>query len=76
MQLDEVRLQGHGPSALEFVTGFVHGTPLSHDLTQRGADLDRVAREACLPVARIAGTAPVTIDLAAIVITAVREDAC
>jgi SAM-dependent methyltransferase len=72
VRLDEVRLQGHGSSALDFVTGFVRGSPLTHELTQRGADLDSVAREVSEAVARVGGTAPVTLDLAATVITAVR----
>ena len=44
VQLEEVRVQAQGPSALDYVTGFVRGTPLNHGLTQRGADLDEVAR--------------------------------
>jgi SAM-dependent methyltransferase len=72
VQLDDVRLQGHGPSALHFVTGFVRGTPLNHELTRRGADLDHVASEAAGAVAAVTGSAPITVDLAATVITATR----
>jgi SAM-dependent methyltransferase len=72
VQFDEVRLQEHGPSALDLVTGFVRGSPLTHELTRRGADLDAAARAVSEAVARVGGTAPVTLDLAATVITAVR----
>jgi SAM-dependent methyltransferase len=72
VQLDEVRLQEHGPSALDLVTGFVRGSPLTHELTRRGADLDAAARAISEAVARVGGNAPVTLDLAATVITAVR----
>jgi SAM-dependent methyltransferase len=72
VQLEDVRVQAHGPSALDFVTGFVRGTPLNHGLSQRGADLDAVTREVAEVVARSHGAAPVTVDLAATVITAAR----
>jgi hypothetical protein len=72
VRLDDVRLQGHGPSASDFVTGFVRGTPLNHELTRRGAYLDHVASEAARAVGRVTGSAPITVDLAATVITATR----
>ena len=72
VRLDDVRLQGHGPSVSDFVTGFVRGTPLNHELTGRGADLDHVASEAARTVAGVTGSAPITVDLAATVITATR----
>ena len=72
MQLDEVRLQGHAPSAHDLVTGFVRGSPLTHDLVRRGADLDAVTRDVAEAVARVGGSAPCTLDLAATVITALR----
>ena len=73
VQLEEVRVQAQGPSALDYVTGFVRGTPLNHGLTQRGADLDEVAREVAEVVGARHGAAPVTVDLAATVITATRD---
>jgi SAM-dependent methyltransferase len=71
--LEEVRVQAQGPSALDYVTGFVRGTPLNHGLTQRGADLDEVARAVAEVVGARHGAAPVTVDLAANVITATRD---
>ena len=72
VQLEEVRVQAQGSSALDYVTGFVRGTPLNHGLTQRDADLDEVARQVAEVVGARHGAAPVTVDLAAIVITATR----
>jgi SAM-dependent methyltransferase len=72
VQLDDVRLHGHGPSALDFATGFVRGSPLTHELVRRGADLDSVARDVGDVLARDGGSAPFTLDLAATVITAKR----
>ena len=72
VHLDEVRLKAHGPSALDFVRGFVCGSPLTHELTQRGADLTSVTTGVAEAVARAGGSAPFTLDLAATVITAAR----
>jgi hypothetical protein len=72
VQLEDVRLQTRGSSALEFATGMVRGTPLSHQLRERGADLENATRDIAQAVARVGGSAPFTLDLAATVITAVR----
>ena len=74
VRLDEVRVQAEGPSALDYVTGFVRGTPLNHGLTHRGADLDEVALQVAEVVGARHGAAPVTVDLAATVITATRGE--
>ena len=74
MRLDEVRLQAARAIGLDFVTGFVRGTPLNHELTRRGADLDEVALEVAEVVGARHGAAPVTVDLAATVITATRGE--
>jgi hypothetical protein len=75
VQLDTVCLQTRGPSALEFVRGMMLGTPLCHQLTERGADLETATRAVARAVARVGGSAPVTLDLAATVVTARRHDA-
>ena len=73
VHLDEVHVQAQGPSARDYVTGFVRGTPLNHGLTQRGADLDEVVLQVADVVGARHGVAPVTVDLAATVITAARD---
>ena len=72
VRLDTVCLQTHAPSALSLVSGMVRGTPLSHQLNERGADLESVTRDVARAVARVGGAAPCTVDLAATVITATR----
>jgi Methyltransferase domain len=72
VKLDTVRLRTHGPSALEFGRGFARGSPLTHELAERGAQLDSAANDIAQAVARVAGVAPLTLDLAATVITATR----
>jgi SAM-dependent methyltransferase len=72
VQLEDVRVQSLSPSATEFATGFVRGTPLSFDLIQRGADLDDVVHELAAAVIPLGGEAPFTASLAARVITATR----
>ncbi|MDX6504193.1 MAG: hypothetical protein QOE29_1318 [Gaiellaceae bacterium] len=73
VHLDTVRLQTRGPSALEFARGMLRGTPLCHQLTERGADLENATREVARAVARVGGSAPFTLDLAATVVTAIRS---
>jgi ubiquinone/menaquinone biosynthesis C-methylase UbiE len=72
VQLVTVRLQGVSPSATEVATGFALGTPLAHELAERGVDSDAVTRaltEALIPVG---GEQPFKTLHAATVITAVR----
>ena len=42
--IEDVRLQGLGPSAADFAAGFTRGSPLAHELAERDADVDAVAR--------------------------------
>jgi SAM-dependent methyltransferase len=72
IELETVRFQTTAPSALEFAKGFVYGTPLTHNLKQRGADLDAVAGAIARSAAGVGGSDPFTLDVAAIVITATR----
>lgn len=72
VQLETVRMQTHAPSAVEFAVGFARGSPLTHELNERGADLDEVTRDIAHAVARVGGSAPCKLDLSATVITATR----
>jgi hypothetical protein len=72
VRLEPVRVQSLGESAADFAAGFVFGSPLSHELAERNADLDAVAvalTDALIPVG---GERPFRPELAATVITAVR----
>ena len=72
VQLEDVRVQGLGPSAADFAAGFTLGSPLAHELAERGADAGEVAQaltEALIPVG---GERPFKPPLAATVIHAVR----
>jgi SAM-dependent methyltransferase len=72
VQLEDVRMQSTSPSATEFATGFVRGSPLTHELTQRGADLDDMVRELADTLVAVGGARPFTASLTATVITALR----
>lgn len=72
VQLETVSVQGLGSSALDFAVGFVLGSPLSHELAARGADLDAVVRALTDALVPIAGGQPFRPALAATVITAER----
>jgi ubiquinone/menaquinone biosynthesis C-methylase UbiE len=72
VRLDDVRVQGLGSSAADFAAGFTLGSPLAHELTDRGANIDAVRHaltEALIPVG---GEHPFRPELAATVICAVR----
>jgi SAM-dependent methyltransferase len=72
VRLETVRVQSNAACAVEFAKGFARGSPLTHELEARGADLDEVTREIARAVALVGGSAPFTLDLAATVITATR----
>jgi SAM-dependent methyltransferase len=72
VHFEDVRLQSIGPSAAELATGFVRGSPLTHELTQRGADLDDMVRELAASVTPPGDEVPFTASLAATIITATR----
>jgi ubiquinone/menaquinone biosynthesis C-methylase UbiE len=70
IQLEDVRLKSASPSAAEVATGFVRGSPLTHELVNRGADLDAIVRELVDALIPVGGERPFTATLAATVITA------
>ena len=44
VELEDVYLKGVSPSAGDFAAGFALGTPLAHELAERGADADEIGR--------------------------------
>ena len=60
------------PSAAHFARGFSHGSPLTHELTARGADLDEMTEMLARAIAPVGGERPFTAKLSAFVITATR----
>jgi len=71
-ELEDVRIEGIGPSASEFALGWTKGSPLTNDLIARDADLDAFASQLTEVLAQLGGEAPLTVPLAAIVISATR----
>jgi len=72
VELEELRTEGVGPSAAEFAAGWAKGSPLTHELIVRNADLDAFASELTEGLAELGGDAPLTVPLAALVISATR----
>jgi ubiquinone/menaquinone biosynthesis C-methylase UbiE len=72
VQLEDVCLQGLGPSAADFANGFTLGSPLAHELAERGANPDEVARALTDALIPVGGERPFKPSLAAAVINAVR----
>ena len=70
--LDTVRLSSESPTALDFATGFAAGSPLTHELVARDADLNEVARALADELGAVGGSEPFRVDLGAIVISAAR----
>lgn len=71
VQFDSVQVRQRSPSAADFATGFALGSPLTHQLKERGADPDAVAKELTRPLIRLGGDRPFTVELSATVITAI-----
>jgi ubiquinone/menaquinone biosynthesis C-methylase UbiE len=72
VSLESVCVRSRGPSAADFATGFALGSPLTHELVERGADPEAVARELTRALIPVGGERPFEPPLAATVITAVR----
>jgi SAM-dependent methyltransferase len=68
-RIELVRLEGESPSARDLAIGFASGSPLTHELAERGADPSEVA----LRLAdALGGASPYTVELAALVLTAMK----
>ena len=71
-RLETIRAQGFGPSARELAAGFVLGSPLAHELAERGADSDAVIDALTVALVPVGGKQPFKAALAATVISAAR----
>jgi SAM-dependent methyltransferase len=69
MGLEDVRLDGTSPSAADYVLGFSRGSPLTHELLERGADIDAVVRSLA---EALGDRAPLHVEQTALVIVARR----
>ena len=68
-RIEFVRLEGESPSASDVAVGFASGSPLAHELAERGAD----PHEVLLRITdELGGAAPYTVELAALVLTATK----
>lgn len=72
VQLADVCLQSLGPAAADFAAGFARGSPLSHELAARDADVDSVTHALTEALIPLGGDRPFRPALAATVISAVR----
>ena len=72
VQLDVLRKETDPASAHDVALGFLTGTPLSHELRERGADPDAFGAEFTKRLEAARGDGPFKASLAATVITATR----
>jgi SAM-dependent methyltransferase len=70
--IEDVRLEGLGPSAADFAAGFTRGSPLAHELAERDADVAAVTYALTDALIPLGGDQPFRPALAATVISAVR----
>jgi SAM-dependent methyltransferase len=70
VRLDVVRKESDAASAEDVALGYLTGTPLSHELRERGADPDAFGDELARRLASVGGDRPFRAELAATVITA------
>lgn len=70
--LETVRVESLGPSADDAAAGFALGTPLAHELAERGADPDAVVSTLADALVHVGGKRPFKPALAATVISAFR----
>jgi SAM-dependent methyltransferase len=72
VELTDVDLPGETAAAADVANGFSYGTPLSHDLAARGADVDAVVAQMADALAAAGGERPFRVLHAAIVIRGER----
>jgi SAM-dependent methyltransferase len=72
IRLDVVCKESDAPSAEDVALGYLTGTPLAHDLSERGADPEAFGAELARRLASVGGDRPFRAQLAATVITASR----
>ena len=72
VRFETLELDSACPSASHFARGFSHGSPLTHELAARGADLEAMTEMLARAVIPVGGDQPFTAKLSAFVITAVR----
>jgi SAM-dependent methyltransferase len=72
VELEELRVTGESPSAEDAALGYLTGTPLSFELTERGEDPESFGAELTRRLAAAGGDSPYRTELAATVITATR----
>jgi SAM-dependent methyltransferase len=73
VQLDDVSVRSRAPSVGDFAAGFVLGTPLTHELAERGSDSEAVTQALTAALISAGGDRrPFEPLLAATVISAVR----
>lgn len=72
VRVERVAIRGRARSAIDFATGFAHGSPIRQVLAERGTEPEAFVRELTPRLIALGGDAPFTPELAAIVISATR----
>lgn len=70
IRFEPVTIEVKFPSARDFATGVIRGTPASHEIQQRGISLDKVVDAVAVALARAFGDNPFRAERCALVVTA------
>lgn len=70
IEFEPVTITASSPSARDYATGIVRGTPASHEIQQRGVTLDEAVEAVAAALARECGDKPFRTDRRALVVTA------
>ncbi len=70
VEFEQVTIATSSPSARDYATGVIRGTPASHEIQQRGISLDEVVEAVTAALARECGDNPCRSSRRALVVTA------
>lgn len=70
IEIDPVTIKASSPTARDFATGVIRGTPAGHEINQRGIPFDDVVEALAGALARALGDKPFRADRRALVVTA------
>jgi SAM-dependent methyltransferase len=73
VRLETVQVESLSGSAEEFASGFAYGSPLTHELVERQADLDEVVRALTAALVPVGGDRPFRAALSATIVRGVRR---
>jgi SAM-dependent methyltransferase len=72
IELEWIEHEAASPTSYDLASGFVRGTPLSHQISARGGDFERIAQAVGEALAQLGGAAPFRSPMRALIVSASR----